>query len=321
MLGWAFTINNRLNRRIRRKAHTVACEATEALENSLRVAGRPELVPCTVRRAFWVSSYGYRKYCWNLLAWLLALAALVAAGRLARLVLPPAAVPYVRPAFGLLLFVGLFMFLLYVAVSSSNVGWLGLGGKFSQVKTITDVVNLCGAVVAAGPRTRPDHLGQVARDLRYVEQAVLKLYRRRGTVPTRSHRTPELKRHARLVAARLRVAEAGLDTDAETAAKELARLLMDVAENYSIGQVGALLAATELKDIEPITGPLYRVALSMRGLARALAMAALVGAFAVGGMWAASRFGVPPAIAAIPAIALAGVLAPALVSVVTPQQK
>ncbi|MFJ5927917.1 hypothetical protein ACIQF6_35520 [Kitasatospora sp. NPDC092948] len=60
---------------------------------------------------------------------------------------------------------------------------------------------------------------------------------------------------------------------------------------------------------------------SLLSLTRLVAVAAVVAVLAVAGTWAASRFGIPPSIAALPAIALASVLVPALVSVVTPQAK
>ncbi|KDN80943.1 hypothetical protein [Kitasatospora cheerisanensis] len=88
-----------------------------------------------------------------------------------------------------------------------------------------------------------------------------------------------------------------LDVDAAGAAKEIADLVVQIADNYVAGRVGAL----------PPT--------------RAVAAAAVVTIFAGAGTWVASRFGIPPSFAALPALALATVLFPALVSVVTPQAK
>lgn len=46
---------------------------------------------------------------------------------------------------------------------------------------------------------------------------LVKMYRQRATVPRASHRRSQLREHGRLVAARLRAAEAGLDVDAHAA--------------------------------------------------------------------------------------------------------
>ncbi|WP_406086666.1 hypothetical protein [Kitasatospora purpeofusca] len=150
---------------------------------------------------------------------------------------------------------------------------------------------------------------------------LVKMYRQRATVPRASHRRSQLREHGRLVAARLRAAEAGLDVDAAGAAKEIADLVVQIADNYVAGRVGALLPKEELKDLQPIQDYTARLLPSILSLTRVVAAAAVVAIFAGAGTWVASRFGIPPSFAALPAIALATVLFPALVSVVTPQAK
>jgi len=56
-----------------------------------------------------------------------------------------------------------------------------------------------------------------------------------------THRRHALKRHARLVVARLRKAQDGIDHDPDGALKELAGLLLTVQARYAEGRTGALL--------------------------------------------------------------------------------
>ncbi|MET8700065.1 hypothetical protein ABZW10_14520 [Kitasatospora sp. NPDC004723] len=311
--------NYRLSHRMRRKAHKVTREQAGLLARSLQRAGLTGPVPISMRRAAWRRAYG-----WNLFgAMVLLLGAMgLSRGsiRLARLLFP-AAVPVVR---GLFLVIGVAVIswiLMYIFISSTRVGWLGIIGKFVPVKSLEDVVTGCATVLAAGPRSRPDHLAGVPPLMRYAEQYVLKMYRQRGTVPRFSHRGPQLRAHARLVAARLRAAEARLDVDAEGAAREIASLVVQIADNYVAGRVGALLPEEELKDLQPVRDYTTRLLPSLLSMTRLVAAAAVVAALAGAGTWAASRFGIPPSLAALPAIALASVLVPALVSIVTPQAK
>ncbi|WBP92169.1 hypothetical protein [Kitasatospora cathayae] len=324
MIDWLMRANYRLSNRTRHKAHRSACERTEELGRSFQVIGLTEPVPNAMRRALWEYAYGWRKFGRNLLRCALTLIILFAAVRgalrLTRLTFPPA-LPAMRVVVVLVALPVLFVVCGSLMVSSSSVGWLGIASRFTPVRDIGNVLNSCAAVLAASPRTRPELLTKVSNELRYVEQEILKMYRRRKTVPWRSHRWPQLRKHARLVAARLRKAEAGFDTDAEGAAREIARLLVEVADNYVAGRVGALLPEEELKELQPVRDHAALILLWLQSLVRIVVPALVVAAFALAGIWAASKFGVPPGVAALPAIALAGVLAPALVSVVTPQAK
>ncbi|MGW2540194.1 hypothetical protein ACWC5I_04805 [Kitasatospora sp. NPDC001574] len=324
MLEQALAVNERVNHRLRRRARKSAREAAQALGESLRLTGIAGPVPRSIRAAFWTTAYGYRKG-WANLLWCGAgvITLLVAAngiGRLARAALP-SALPLLRFGAVLLVYVVILMVAMSALGNMMNTGWLGLGLKFSQVGILTTVVNRCGGVVAASPRTRADHLTRVSGDLRLAERAVLKLYRTRKTVPVFSHRRPQLKVHARLVVARLRVAEARFDIDAEAAAKELARLLVDIAENYGAGRVGALLPHEELQDLSPVRdrASAVRSMLSWPELGRALVMLGLLAVFTGAGMWAGSRLGLSPEIAATPALVIAGVLTQGL-SFAVPRQ-
>ncbi|MER6366480.1 hypothetical protein [Kitasatospora sp. NPDC001527] len=173
MREWVSTVNYRISHRLRHGARGAANEASRVLEESLRRIGLPGPVPPQIRQAFWGTSYGYRKGWTNLLAWLLVLAGvlgLTAAGRLLRSLFPPAR-PVVAGVVGLLLGSTLVLFFLSLAINSSKLGWLGTAVKWSQVGSLTNVVNRCGAALAVGPRSRPDHLMQVSTDLRLVETA------------------------------------------------------------------------------------------------------------------------------------------------------
>ncbi|MGW2545599.1 hypothetical protein ACWC5I_33165, partial [Kitasatospora sp. NPDC001574] len=301
-----------------------AREAAQALGESLRLTGIGGPVPRSIRAAFWTSAYGYRKG-WANLLWcgagvITLLVASNGVGRLARAVLP-STLPLLRLGAVLLVYTVFLMVAMAVVGNMVSTGWLSLGLKFAQVGILATVVNRCGEVMAASPRTRPDHLTQVSSDLRLAERAVLKLYRMRRTVPVFSHRRPQLKVHARLVVARLRVAEAGFDVDAEAAAKELARLLVDIAENYGAGRVGALLPQEELQDLTPVRdrASAIRSMLSWPELSRAFVMLGLLAVLTGAGMWAGSRLGLSPEIAATPALVVAGVLTQGL-SFAVPRQ-
>ncbi|MFI9185582.1 hypothetical protein ACIGXG_25560 [Streptomyces goshikiensis] len=116
----------------------------------------------------------------------------------------------------------------------------------AAVLTVALAIKACAEARSASNTARPMKLTALARCLRDVETAVLKARRTRQTVLRYSHRGAGLREHAGQVVARLREAEARLDTDPSEAFQELARLLMTIAENYTAGRVGALLPASEL---------------------------------------------------------------------------
>ncbi|MCX4683566.1 hypothetical protein OG401_04460 [Kitasatospora purpeofusca] len=324
MIDRIMRANYHLSYRMRHQAYKVTQERMEELERSLRLAGLTGQSAIAMRQAAWRHAYSWRKYAWNMFGAAVLLAGTIGvgrgSGRLVLLVFPPA-LPVVKLVVGLVLLVVLCGIALLVFVSSASLGWLGIAGKFVPVKALEDVVNACATVLAAGPRTRADHIAHLPVLMRYTEKYVLKMYWQRATVPRASHRRSQLREHGRLVAARLRAAEAGLDVDAAGAAKEIADLVVQIADNYVAGRVGALLPKEELKDLQPIQDYTARLLPSILSLTRVVAAAAVVAIFAGAGTWVASRFGIPPSFAALPAIALATVLFPALVSVVTPQAK
>ncbi|WP_405942547.1 hypothetical protein [Streptomyces sp. NBC_00207] len=74
-----------------------------------------------------------------------------------------------------------------------------------------------------------------------------------GTLPWISPRRRALRRHAALVAAALRRAEANIDREGHVEAlPNVARLLLIVADNHAAGRFGALLPESELADLEPV---------------------------------------------------------------------
>ncbi|MCX4846347.1 hypothetical protein [Streptomyces sp. NBC_00893] len=139
----------------------------------------------------------------------------------------------------------------YISISLTAVaGWThDRYRQFRQaaaVLTISQAVKACTQARLASNTARPMKLTALANYLADVEKAVLKARQTRQTVLLRSHRIARLRDHAGQVVARLREAEARLDTEPDEAFQELAHLLMTIAENYTAGRVGALLPETEL---------------------------------------------------------------------------
>ncbi|MGW1836714.1 hypothetical protein [Streptomyces sp. NPDC002067] len=128
--------------------------------------------------------------------------------------------------------------------------------RFGLVARVAEAVTACGEAYGAGGSRRATSLRRnVAAKVAALETALLRAPRSRGTVPFRSHRRKALRAHARLVASRLRSAEARLDIDGDEALPELAELMLTVAERYTDGRVGALLDQEELDGIDPVRDP------------------------------------------------------------------
>ncbi|MFJ4591366.1 MULTISPECIES: hypothetical protein [unclassified Kitasatospora] len=141
-----------------------------------------------------------------------------------------------------------------------------------------------------------DSIRELSKLLRECEKAILSGHRTRGTIGFYSHRRAELKRHARLVVARLRKAEARLDSDTYEASREVMGLLAEIAENYVAGRLGKLLPQRKLNGLDPVR--------DRSELKAALRYAVGIAVFA-GAAWGAGWLGVPTpynfALAAVPA--------------------
>lgn len=179
--------------------------------------------------------------------------------------------------------------------------------QFVPVVAAIRVIRSCATLALAPTAARPAHVDTVSRTLRGAERAVLRGPARFGSAPRSSPRRKQLRLHARLVVAALRQAELRLDTDPVQGAKELSRMLIAVAENYSNGRLGALLPAEDLKDLQPVRD---RTALKETlHLAGALA---LVGAVGWLGTWYGAKLGIESPWTLVPAAVVAVLIYPRL---------
>ncbi|MFJ4781256.1 hypothetical protein [Streptomyces sp. NPDC088762] len=150
--------------------------------------------------------------------------------------------------------------------------------RYGLVAKLAEAITACASAYGAGGSRRAASLRRtLAHKLKGVETGVLRAYSTRGMVPLRSHRRKPLRAHARLVASRLRAAEARLDVDGDAALPELAELLLTIAERYAHGQVGALLDAKDLEGVEPVRDrePLRVVAVILLTVAGAIGVSLL----------------------------------------------
>ncbi|WP_306334619.1 hypothetical protein [Streptomyces sp. KL118A] len=159
---------------------------------------------------------------------------------------------------------------------------------------IKGAVSRCTETYCGGTRRAPSARA-LAGAIRVTSRTVTRMHRTSQRLPAHSHRRRQLKRHAGLVVAALRQAEARIDIEGTAAVPELARLLMKIADRYIQGRLGALLDEEELKELTPVRDwePL-----------RIAALAVLIAASAV----AVSQVGVPEG-ARVSVIGACGVLA------------
>ncbi|MFC9113374.1 hypothetical protein ACFTWN_08545 [Streptomyces sp. NPDC057092] len=145
---------------------------------------------------------------------------------------------------------------------------------------------------AHGVRDLSNHLKSVYRDLG-------RLVISHGSVPIRSHRKSVLKEHHARVVAAIQKVEAKVDVDVVGGSRELAEILLHVANRYADGKVGELLPAEVLDDVHPVRNwePV-----------KMIATAVLLGGLTV----AAVLMKIPEA-ALTPVVGVAGILAVSLV--------
>lgn len=120
--------------------------------------------------------------------------------------------------------------------------------RCEPVALCAKAISACVAAKSASWRRRPRALRRMARALRRVEPEILALHRTAGHLTVRSHRRRQLKRHAGLVVAALRGAEARVDRDGESALGQLAAMVQTVSERIAVGRIGALLDEEDLDD-------------------------------------------------------------------------
>lgn len=135
--------------------------------------------------------------------------------------------------------------------------WAG-GGPVVVVRRLAPVyvmvraVRACATAYGAGGQRHVTERARVGVHLREVTKALQNAHATRGTIPWRSRRRRDLKRHAGQVVAVLREAEARLDSEPRAALTDLAHLLLKIADRYAEGRVGALLDQDRLDGVEPV---------------------------------------------------------------------
>ncbi|MDX3260845.1 hypothetical protein PV336_16635 [Streptomyces sp. MI02-2A] len=116
---------------------------------------------------------------------------------------------------------------------------------------VLHAVRACGDARKASVESRPLRLRFVASNVNEVSKAIRRAYRTRGTLAAFSHRRRLMKKHAGVVVAALRAAEARLDSDPNQALHDLGVLILKIAERYVDGRIGQLLDEDELADLQP----------------------------------------------------------------------
>lgn len=179
--------------------------------------------------------------------------------------------------------------------------------QFAPVVFAIRTIRSCATLLTTPPASRHAHVNRVSRTLRSSERSLLLGPSRFGSAPRSSPRRKQLRLHARLVVAALRQAELRLDTDPVQGAKELSRMLLSVAENYSLGRLGALLPEEDLKDLQPV-----RDRTALKETLHLAAALALVGAVGWLGTWYGAKLGIESPWTLVPAAVVAVLIYPRL---------
>ncbi|MEU6655720.1 hypothetical protein ABZ904_41750 [Streptomyces sp. NPDC046900] len=124
--------------------------------------------------------------------------------------------------------------------------------RYRLVYNAALTVRACTAALTASADDQPQRLREVARRLAVTSRLIARSYRDAGSVRWLTHRRKVLRRHTGLVIAKLRVVESRLDTDRDSALRELAATLIAVCDRYVHGRVGALLDEEALTGLEPV---------------------------------------------------------------------
>ncbi|WP_369185166.1 hypothetical protein [Streptomyces sp. Y1] len=309
----------------RRAALRRSMKATAALRESLELAGVAGGVPREVRLALWMHyrrSIQYGRFCLAVLIWtgfswgLLYLLRPLDSRPVAVLIIMAPLIIVAAMTVLASLFVPFFMLI-----------EMNRYTRYRPVAILADLVGSLSEVLPAGRSDRTNLLMAASRELKSAELMIGRMRFWRGTVPMISSRQPELKRHSRLVITRLRKAAAGLDKDADAALKELISLLIQIADNYAVGHVGALLEFTEEEEesLEPSWSVVDSAVMAVRGGMRRVVTILAAGAVAWCGTKIAGHYGyhVEPSLTAIIVIVFSVVpaAAPSIVGALTAQGK
>jgi hypothetical protein len=127
--------------------------------------------------------------------------------------------------------------------------------RLQPILVISAAVKAASTAKTSSWRNRPENLRQFSRTLRGSEMAIMRLHRSSSSLPLISHRRKILKRHARLVVAALRRAEAGLDSGVNEALHDTGALLIQIANRIAHDQIGHLLDDSQIENLEPARDP------------------------------------------------------------------
>ncbi|WP_326600309.1 hypothetical protein [Streptomyces sp. NBC_01803] len=124
--------------------------------------------------------------------------------------------------------------------------------RYALVMEIAHTISACARAHEAGGERFAERVKAVGLRVNALAVGLRGAHRARGTVPRRSHRHGALRAHERQVIGALRKAEGMLDTDPRQGLRELAEMLLTMAERYAEGRTGALLDADRLTGIDPV---------------------------------------------------------------------
>ncbi|WP_158920277.1 hypothetical protein [Streptomyces sp. NBRC 109706] len=120
--------------------------------------------------------------------------------------------------------------------------------SYELVNKVSYALEACGEAYEERQLPSPFALRSLSDAVRMVEKEVRRAHRTSGTVPFFSHRHKHLKRHAARVVARLKASEGQVDNKGYIAIRDIAELLLTIAERYTQGRVGALLDEDDITD-------------------------------------------------------------------------
>ncbi|MEU4504118.1 hypothetical protein [Streptomyces sp. NPDC024089] len=167
--------------------------------------------------------------------------------------------------------------------------------RYLLVSRIQEAIAACSDAYAAGGERKVHALLHVSKTVQKVAHEVTVGRRAWGTASTRSHRQRALKEHAGLVVAALYKAESRIDRDPDDALKDLARMMLTIADRYTAGKVGVLLDEEQLAGLVPVADRepwrIAGTALVVAGVGAGIALLDLPGAaetYLVGGAGAAT---------------------------------
>ncbi|MGP3977281.1 hypothetical protein ACTWQF_25385 [Streptomyces sp. 8N114] len=134
--------------------------------------------------------------------------------------------------------------------------------------TFVEAICACAKAHRAVGEARVGELPTVSASVTRASRTVLRAHRTRGVVTwlKPSHRRTALKEHAKLVVGKLQEVERELDKEPDRALRELAELLLRIAERYAQGRVGVLLDEQELQNVSAVryrTGDGLRAAVAV----------------------------------------------------------